>query len=115
MVESVEQPAAVVSSIALPDLARSDSERPGRRGRKRGPAWLIEPQLVSDLVAGVIDMNAPRTVVAAHGRALLAARGFHYGSDYTRQRLDAVVLSAIQTARARLARARDPGRPDGVD
>lgn len=130
--ECAAQATTVASSSALPELVPAvaprrqgrrtaehrgggDSERAARRGRRRGPAWKVEQQLAIDLVAGVIDIDAPRIVVAAHGRALLAARGFHYGSDYTRQRLDAVVQSAIQTARARLARARDPGRPDGVD
>lgn len=124
--EGAAQATTVANSIALPELEPAvaprrqgrrtaehrgggDSERAARRGRSRGPAWKVEQQLVNDLVAGIVDIHARRPVIAAHARALLAAHGFHYGSDYTRQRLDAVVQSAIQTARARLARARDPG------
>jgi hypothetical protein len=77
-----------------------DSKPAARRGRRPGPAWGIEQQLVDDLVAGIVDMRARRPVIAAHARALLTARGFRFRVDYSRPALDGVVRAAVTTALA---------------
>lgn len=90
--------------------AYAHPERRDRRGRKHGRAWAIEKQLVTDLIAGVVDIRAPRPKVAAHARALLAAMGIRCDVDYSRSQLDRLVVSAIEIARAHLVRAPEPDR-----